>query len=114
MTALFPRAGDDQISPGAFKFLWGSLFGNVAKTLAFLTQDEAQTTRANIIGEGFSLRGLRPRLLLPESEPVNTPLLRGDPCQLGAYLIATFNGVRVAIFFKCRDGVANQSYIYIN
>ena len=54
MTALFPRAGGDQISPGAFKFLWGSLFGNVAKTLAFLTQDEAQTTRANIIGEGFS------------------------------------------------------------
>jgi hypothetical protein len=42
------------MSPGAFKFLWGGLFGNVAETLAFLTQDEAQTTWANIIGESFS------------------------------------------------------------
>lgn len=54
VTALFPRTGDDQMSPGAFKFLWGGLFGNVAETLAFLTQDEAQTTWANIIGESFS------------------------------------------------------------
>ena len=54
VTALFPRTGDDQMSPGAFKFLWGGLFGYVAETLAFLTQDEAQTTWANIIGESFS------------------------------------------------------------